>query len=43
MLFNNAGEWMRQDDTYTEEGFQASLHAHDLEKLCAFGISTSMS
>ena len=25
MLFNNAGEWIRQDDTYTQEGFQVSL------------------
>ena len=24
MLFNNAGEWMREDNTYTQEGFQAS-------------------
>jgi len=22
MLFNNAGEWIREDDTYTEDGFQ---------------------
>ena len=27
MLFNNAGEWIRQDDTYTKEGFQVSLIA----------------
>ena len=24
-LFNNAGEWIREDDTYTEDGFQV-LH-----------------
>ena len=24
MLFNNAGEWMREDNTYTKEGFQVS-------------------
>ena len=22
MLFNNAGEWIREDNTYTEDGFQ---------------------
>ena len=26
MLFNNAGEWIREDDTYTEDGFQVRLH-----------------
>ncbi|KAL3151939.1 hypothetical protein ABBQ32_001066 [Trebouxia sp. C0010 RCD-2024] len=25
MLFNNAGEWMREDNTYTKEGFQIMI------------------
>lgn len=38
MLFNNAGEWMREDNTYTQEGFQASreiLCCADIRRLCA--------
>ena len=26
MLFNNAGEWIRPDGTYTEEGFQVGRY-----------------
>ena len=30
MLFNNAGEWIREDDTYTEDGFQVrQAEKHD--------------
>ena len=33
MLFNNAGEWIRPDGTYTEEGFQVSSRV--LSSVCS--------
>lgn len=40
MLFNNAGEWMREDNTYTKEGFQVSWVLGAQSCLCKIGKVT---
>ena len=48
MLFNNAGEWMREDNTYTKEGFQVSpggyhvvMTSEDCVLSCALTMAVS--